>query len=284
MTHHLQSQLSAIAHDYDVLLCDVWGVIHNGVAVYDGVLEAFAAFKAQGGYIILITNAPRPFSPVIQALNVLGVPRQAYDDIVTSGDATIELIKRQSGDKVHHIGSQKDLPLFDGLEIGFTSLEQADMIVCTDLDSEYGQALDQYNQLLAPGVAKNLPMICANPDLIIDFGGQKTYCAGVVAQIYKQLGGRVLMVGKPFDPIYDIAFDKLARAMGREPDRKRVLAIGDAVKTDLAGAYNQGLDIFFIKGGIHAFEAGAPSQQGQFEEAMAPYKSAIKAMAPRLVW
>ncbi len=244
--------LSAVAADYDVLLCDVWGVIHNGRESWPEACEALTQFNRQGGQVVLISNSPRPASDVIEQLDRLGVPRASWQAFVTSGDATRAELSRRAPGPVWIIGPDRDWPLYDGL-----SLERAEgaadaafLSVTGPVDDET-ETPEDYRDRLAPAAARDLEMICANPDRIVQRGDKIIYCGGSLADLYETLGGRVTMAGKPFGPIYALALAEAERLMGRPVDRSRVLCIGDGVVTDVMGANAQALDCLFIAQGIH---------------------------------
>ena len=245
------------------MLCDAWGVIHNGVELFPGAAEAMTRFREARGPIIILTNAPRPSSIIPAQLDRLGLPRDAYDAIVTSGDATRAEIERRLPAPAFRIGPAKDDPLFEGLDIDFVSLEEAKFIICTGLENDQREEPEQYRDLLAAAAARDLPMICANPDIIVNWGGRMIWCAGALAEIYAGLGGGVVYGGKPHAPIYRIAMTAIEKACGKPVAKSRVLAVGDGIKTDIAGANGEGVDALFVAGGggIYAGEADALSER-----------------------
>ena len=253
--------LSVLAPHYDVILCDIWGVLHNGIACHGQAADALVRFRAGGGRVVLITNAPRPNGPVRQQLDLLGVPAQSYDHIVTSGDVTLASIVEHGGAPLYHIGPPRDLALFEtvesrgGIAPRLAELADADYVVATGLFRETTDTPETYDPILAAMLARSLTMICANPDLVVHVGEELRYCAGAVAERYAEQGGTVVYAGKPHAPIYDAALKLAARSRTEPVDRRRVLAIGDALRTDVAGAVLQGLDVLFITGGIHRDES-----------------------------
>ncbi|HBK90049.1 MAG TPA: TIGR01459 family HAD-type hydrolase [Parvularcula sp.] len=251
--------LSAIADRYDALLCDAWGVIHDGVRVFPGVAEALIEFRRARGPVVVLTNAPRPRAIIPGQLDRLGLPRAAYDGVVTSGDATRAAIAAMAPAPAFKLGPEKDDGLYDGLDIAFAPLDRAGFIICTGLFDDQRDTPEDYRALLAEGAARGLPMICANPDIVVNWGGRMIWCAGALAEIYERLGARVIYGGKPHAPIYDVAMAELARAAGREIAKDRTLVIGDGLKTDIAGANAQGIDALLIagEGGVHEGGAGA---------------------------
>lgn len=250
------NHLREIAPAYKALLCDAWGVLHNGVALFDGVETALVNFRKHHGPVLILTNAPRPSDIIPAQLDRLGLSREAYDGVVTSGDAIrAEIINRLPA-PIYRLGPEKDDPLFKGLDLNFTALEEAEYIVCTGLFDELGERVEDYTDLLQRGVARNIEMICANPDIVVRLGDQLIYCAGALAALYQKLGGRVIHGGKPHKPIYRLALEQL-RALAPDLADRSILAIGDGLDTDIAGANRQGLDALYIYGG-----GGVHDQQG----------------------
>ena len=239
-----------------MLLCDVWGVVHNGIAAFAPACEALRAFRAGGGTVIMITNAPRPGATVGRILDRLGVPREAYDAITSSGDVTRGIVERRLGDRVFHLGPARDLPIFAGLEVDFAPVESADYVVCSGLFDDLVETPENYRELLAAIRSRDLFMVCANPDVVVERGDTLIYCAGALADAYAALGGEVLYCGKPYAPIYQAALASAAAVRGGGLPLARVLAIGDSVRTDLKGAAAFGIDCLFVISGIHAEEFG----------------------------
>lgn len=255
--HGFVERFEPLARDYDVLLCDVWGVIHNGIAAFAPACEALMRFRARGGTAILVTNAPRPGVAVTRILDRLGVPRAAYDAITSSGDVTRGIIAQRGSERVFHLGPDRDRPIFAGLEATFAALESADYVVCSGLFDDTTETPDSYRGMLAAMRARALLMVCANPDIVVERGDALVYCAGALADAYAALGGKVLYCGKPHAAIYQVALERAATIRGRTPSLARVLAVGDSVRTDLAGATAFGLDCVFVISGIHAEEYGS---------------------------
>lgn len=247
-----------LQRDYDVLFCDVWGVIHNGLAAFPAACDALLRFRARGGTAILITNAPRSGEAVARILDRLGVPRDAYDAITSSGDVTRGVVAARLQQAVFHLGPKRDLSIFTGLDVKFADPERADYVVCSGLFDDTTETPDSYRDMLAAMRMRALFMVCANPDIVVERGDSLVYCAGALADAYATLGGDVLYCGKPHAPIYDTALTKAATLRGGAvPARRRVLAIGDSVRTDLRGAAAFGLDYMFVTSGIHAGEYGS---------------------------
>jgi HAD superfamily hydrolase (TIGR01459 family) len=246
-----------LAQHYDVLLCDVWGVIHNGVTAFAPACDALLRFRKRGGAAILITNAPRPGEAVARILDRLAVPRQAYDAITSSGDTTRGIVASRPGQRVFHLGPQRDVPIFAGLDVAFTPLDTADYVVCSGLFDDTIETPESYRDMLAAMRQRSLFMVCANPDIMVERGDTLVYCAGALADAYAALGGEVLYCGKPHAPIYQAALAAAATARGGAAvPLERVLAIGDSVRTDLKGAAAFGIDSVFVTSGIHAEEYG----------------------------
>jgi len=280
-------QFAPLARRYDVLLCDVWGVVHNGVTAFAEACEALVRFRAGGGTVILITNAPRPGAAVQRLLDRLAVPREAYDAIMSSGDVTRGIVEARQGERVFHLGPQRDVSIFAGLDVTFAGAEVADYAVCTGLFDDTRETPENYRGLLTAMRDRSLFMVCANPDIVVERGDQLVYCAGALADAYVELGGDALYCGKPHAPIYAAALGKVAEFRGgAAPERDRVLAIGDSIRTDVKGAAAYGLDCLFVISGIHADDLGgrgAPDRSSlaaMFDaEGVAP-----KAVTRKLAW
>jgi len=254
----LVERFAPLAGDYDVLFCDVWGVVHNGVAAFADACAALARFREGGGTTILITNAPRPGAAVLRILDRLGVPHAAYDAIVSSGDVTRTIVENRLSQSVFHVGPQRDLPIFAGLNVKFAPLDAADYVVCSGLFDDTSETPEAYNEMLTQMRSRGLFMVCANPDVVVERGDTLVYCAGALADAYAALGGEVLYCGKPHAPIYEAALGKAASLRGgTPPPLNRVLAIGDSVRTDLKGAAAFGLDCVFVTSGLHAEQYGS---------------------------
>jgi HAD superfamily hydrolase (TIGR01459 family) len=253
---NLIPHFSALASGYDVFLCDVWGVVHNGEVSFPDACNALTQARAMGKVVVFITNAPRPGESVIRQIDELKVPRSAYDAIVSSGDVTRDVIMQRKGQSLCHIGPPRDLSIFTGLGVTLAPLETADYVVCSGLDEDDSETPDDYRGRLETMLKRELFMLCANPDLVVERGDRLVYCAGSIADLYGSMGGEVLYAGKPYRPIYDLALAKAEAISGRKADLKRVMAIGDSVRTDLKGARAFGIDMLFMAAGIHAEEFG----------------------------
>jgi HAD superfamily hydrolase (TIGR01459 family) len=247
--------LSRLTGDYDVLLCDIWGVIHNGREAFPSACRALSRWRDEVGPVVLISNSPRPLRGVAEQLDALGAPRDCWTSIVTSGDATRALLAARAPGPAWRIGPGLTDPLFDGLGLEFASLEEARFIACTGPNDDEVETPEDYRAVLTAAAARGLEMVCANPDRVVQRGDRLIYCGGALAEFYETLGGRAVMAGKPFAPIYDLALEAVDRALGRAHDRSRILVIGDGLATDIAGAQARNLDRLFIATGIHAAEA-----------------------------
>ncbi len=257
MTIPLISGLSALADTYDALLCDVWGVLHNGQESYPGVVDALSRYRAQGGTVLLLSNAPRPSTQLPALLASLGVTDDAYDGILTSGDATKTFIsKHPFGRRCYSIGPGRDNNLFDDTGLELVSAEEAEFIVVTGPFNDDEEGPEDYRAPFAPLVARGLPFVCANPDIVVERGPRHIYCAGALAALYEELGGKVVYFGKPHGPIYDVARARIAAIKGEPIADSRILAVGDGIATDIKGAAGAGLDALFITGGIAAAHVG----------------------------
>jgi len=254
----LAAGLSELAPRYDALLCDVWGVIHNGRESFPVAFAALAHYRAERGPVILISNSPRPHGPVIDQLDGLGVPREAWSHIVTSGDATRLLLAERAPGPAWKIGPDRDDALYEGLAVRFSDLADARFISVTGpYDDENDEPADYRDRFVAC-IARGLELVCANPDIVVQRGDKLIYCGGALAQLYESLGGRVTMAGKPYKAIYDLSLAKAAEALGAPPDLARVLCIGDGLPTDIRGANARGLDVLFVASGIHGGETIGP--------------------------
>src|SRR5262249_24631318 len=255
-TPPLTVHFATLAPRYDVLLCDVWGVVHNGIAATAESCAALVKFRSQGGTVVLITNAPRPGDFVQTFIDNLKVPRDAYDSIVSSGDVTRSLVAERAGTRVFHVGPERDLPIFEGLNVELAPIEQADFTVCSGLYDDTRETPQDYVTLIDEMRERKLAMICANPDVVVERGDHLVYCAGAIADLYAHSGGDVIYAGKPYRAIYEQAIARAQALRGRTVDHARVMAIGDSVRTDLKGPAAFNIDSLFVTAGIHAEELG----------------------------
>jgi len=278
--------LSALADLYDVLLCDVWGVIHNGREHFPEPCAALARFRAEHGPVVLISNSPRPRAEFTLQLDDLRVPRESWSEAVTSGDATRALLSARAPGPAWAIGPERTAPLYEGLGLAFTDPEDAAFITCTGPYDDDVETPEDYRVRFEAAAARKLPMICANPDIVVRRGSRLIYCAGALAQLYETLGGPVEMAGKPHAAIYDLAMAEAAKALGRPADPQRVLCIGDGIVTDVRGANGQGMDVLFIAGGIHGADGVGPNglNPGAVEDLLARDDARANWVTADLAW
>ena len=285
----LLDDVSPLSGRFPVWFCDIWGVVHDGVAADAEACRALAMHRRNGGVVILISNSPRPRKALIEQIDGFGVPRDAWDDIVTSGDVTQAALSRHPGAKVFHLGPPKDARLRDGLPVTFTGEEEAQMILCSGLYDDRNEQPEEYREMLARLAERRLPMICANPDIKVRHGGKVIPCGGALAMIYEELGGEVLLAGKPYAPIYEMSMEKARAAAGRGVDKGEILAIGDGPATDMLGAARFGIAALYIASGLHEELAGGELPESLVEaivrriEREAPGVNLVGVMK-RLVW
>jgi len=240
---------------YDIGYSDVWGVVHNGLTAYQEADAALNAFRADGGTVILVSNAPVPNARVRAMLDERGVSRTAYDDVVSSGDIALEHVRGQGYARLHGIGpADRDAALFSALGAEFVGIETADAILCTGLNDDLTETAEDYLPLLETALARRLAFVCANPDKVVDVGGRLYLCAGAIADLYEARGGDVFWAGKPHASAFQTALARARSVRDFSRTDARVLVIGDALRTDIKGAHNAGVDALFIAGGIHREE------------------------------
>ncbi|MGC2408610.1 MAG: TIGR01459 family HAD-type hydrolase [Methyloceanibacter sp.] len=244
-----------LGSSYAAWLVDIWGVMHNGVRAYAPAVEATRRYREQGGLVVLLSNSPRPSPGLRHQLRSLGVPDQCYDATVSSGDITRHELAKHPGAPVFHLGSERDLPLFAGLDVARVDASEAELVVCTGLFDDETETPEDYRKLLTELAERQLPMLCANPDRMVERGHRLVYCAGALAEIYGEQGGSVIYAGKPYAPIYELALETIDTLAGRALARSETLAIGDGVHTDMAGAASFGLDAVFVASGLHVSNA-----------------------------
>lgn len=232
-------------------LIDIWGVMHNGVRPFRDACAACERFRQDGGLVVLVSNSPRPRDGVAAQLDRIGVPRTSWDSIVSSGDVAHAMIRAYEGRSVVHLGPERDSGIFSGIDVSLGEAEEAEAVVCTGLFDDERETSDDYAERLAHFAARKLPMICANPDVHVERGGRLIHCAGALAQHYERLGGKVEYAGKPYLPIYEKALATLEDLRPGGVERSRLLAIGDGVHTDIAGAAAAGVRSVFIASGVH---------------------------------
>jgi len=260
------TNLAELYDHYDVVFCDVWGVLHNGVSVFDKAEQALIQARAAGKRVILLTNSPRTNKDVIAQLDEMGVPQESYDLVVTSGDATRSLIA-QAPRRLFLIGPHYDPALFEGFACELVEEFEADGVIVTGLENDEHETPEDYRELLERLRSRNLPLICANPDIEVERGDKRIWCAGALARDYALMGGRVFVAGKPHTPIYELAESRAQELLGRSVDKKRILAIGDGILTDVKGAHLNNLDVLYIAGGIHAihYKTGSNVDEQQMQ-------------------
>ncbi|HMN36457.1 MAG TPA: TIGR01459 family HAD-type hydrolase [Hyphomicrobium sp.] len=243
---HELTSITQLSKAYRTWFLDIWGVLHNGVRPYAGAVDACHRFRARGGRVILVSNSPRPREGVCRQLDQIGVPRDAYDRVLTSGDVSRALIGAHKGETVFHLGPQRDLPVYQGLDVRLGEPGDARAVVCTGLFDDESETPEDYRDCLAMCQARDLEMICVNPDIKVERGGRMVYCAGALAQAYEEIGGKVLYAGKPHAPIYDAALQMARDLCGGAIAAPDILAIGDGAKTDIAGAIAAGIDAVYV--------------------------------------
>jgi HAD superfamily hydrolase (TIGR01459 family) len=277
---------SELAPAYDVLLCDVWGVVHNGVTAFAEPCDALMRMRARGGTVVLITNSPRPSEQVGRQLARLHVPAETYDATVSSGDVTRRVIQERRGQSLFHMGPERDRSIFTGLDVRFAPLDSADYVVCSGLDDDETETPDDYRDRLETMLKRRLFMVCGNPDVVVERGPRLVYCAGAIADLYATMGGEVLYAGKPYRPIYEMALTKAEAAAGRKIALDKVLAIGDSLRTDLKGAHALGVDFLFVTSGIHAEELGGRERPdtAALRTTFAAAGEMPKAVMRQLIW
>jgi HAD superfamily hydrolase (TIGR01459 family) len=253
-TLRLVERLRDLVEGVEVVLSDIWGVVHNGLESFPDACEALRSYRSQGGTVILITNAPRPADSVQRQLRKLGVADDTYDAIVSSGDLTRHYVADHPGRKVFWLGPERDNSIYRGLDPVLSTLEDADYMVCTGLLDDETESAEDYREMMQKALQRKLTLICANPDIVVERGDRLIYCAGAIAELYRELGGEVIFYGKPHQPIYQRAMALAAERRGHAIEPDRVLAIGDSVRTDLAGAHGFGIDCLFVTRGIHSEE------------------------------
>ena len=260
------AHLAAIIEAYDLVICDIWGVLHNGMRAFEGAHRALKAARDMGKTVVLLSNAPRPYDNILPQLDGLGIPRAAYDAVVTSGDITRERIEAKHGAPFYMIGPDRDLPLIVGLDGARGPLETAEYVLCTGLFDDNTETPETYDPTLRRMLERSLPMLCANPDLVVERGHELIYCAGAIAERYLGMGGEAMLIGKPHVIAYEAAFAKAEDIRGTPIGKTRTLGIGDAIRTDIAGARNVGMASLFVASGIHAGEIMDAAGHGRIDE------------------
>ena len=270
--------LGQIADDYDAMLVDIWGVVHNGRQPFVDAIAALERFREERGPIVLISNSPRPSVAIPEQFDEVGVPHTFYDAIVTSGDATIDELARRAPGPAFKLGPDRDDRLYADMGMNFTDLETAKFISCTGLFDDETETPDDYVELLGEARELGLPLVCANPDIRAKRGDKLIYCGGALAQAYEKMGGDVIYAGKPHDAIYRLSRAWLKEISGYEINKSRILAIGDNIHTDLLGAQNQSYDCLFVADGVHETNVDAVT------ELLRKHGINVKYMLSSLAW
>ena len=278
--------LAEIAPDYRFILCDAWGVLHNGLTAYPAAAEALVRARAAGIGVFVLTNAPRPKAEVVKQFARFGVDPAAYDDIVTSGEAARDYLAARPAARAHYIGPERDRVLLDGIDVTLTGEDDAEFIACTGLFDDDLETPDDYVARMEGWVARGLPFVCANPDKVVERGDRILWCAGALAEKYAALGGETVLFGKPHAPVYETALQRFSAFAGRPVAASEVLAIGDAAETDLRGANGAGMDVLFVTAGIHAERFGPREEPGEAEIRvfLSEYRIGARAYVPHLAW
>ncbi len=274
----------AIAPGIDVLICDVWGVVHDGHSAHRAACEALVRFRGQGGTVVLVTNAPRAADSVIRQIEGFGVTREVFDRIVTSGDVTRGLIAERAGLAAYHLGPERDLSVFDGLDVRLVGPSEADYCVCTGFLDDERETPDDYRAQLELMAGRGLTMICGNPDLVVERGDRLIPCAGAMAEAYERIGGAAIYAGKPHRPVYERAMRLAEEARGKPAEMSRVAAIGDAIRTDVAGAVAFGVPAILLLEGIHWHEAGAEGWRDAHGEWLMAQSARPRWVMRKLAW
>jgi HAD superfamily hydrolase (TIGR01459 family) len=285
MTRIIRS-LEEVDPGYNVLFCDLWGCLHDGTRALPEAVSALHRFKARGGAVVLLTNSPRPAASVASQLEGLGAPDSCYDVIVSSGDAAQQAMAAgHFGRRVYHIGPERDLAFFVDTEgrpfdVERVCLEEADGIICTGLFDDRSETPEHYRATILQARERGLRLLCANPDIVVDVGDLRIYCAGAIAQAYSAAGGQSFYFGKPHPPIYALARDRLAEAAGLNPEAQDILCVGDGIATDIGGAMGEGLDSIFVTGGLAAEDTGTTATTGPDPEKLQRFLGEAR-MAPK---
>jgi HAD superfamily hydrolase (TIGR01459 family) len=275
--------IAPLGKSYATWLVDIWGVMHNGVRAFPPAVEATLRYREQGGIVILLSNSPRPSEPLQRQLTSLGVSEQSYDATVSSGDLTRHELAKHAGARIFHLGPERDLPIFKDLDLTRVDAKDAELVVCTGLFNDETETPEDYEGLLRELAERKLTMLCANPDHLVERGHSLVYCAGALAQIYEEDGGKVIYAGKPYRPIYELAEETIAGFAGRKVARAEILAIGDGIRTDMAGAADYGLDAVFVASGLHVGPGGEGLDDLRLAELFEGRKAPRAAM-PALAW
>ena len=257
MNCRIIQRLSDVSDAYDAILCDLWGCYHNGIEPFPPAVRACSEFRRRGGRVILLTNAPRPGGSVQHFLDGMGAPRESYDAIVSSGGACQAAIAEgRFGRRIHYVGPDRDLHVIEDIGLCPAPLDEADAVLVAGFRDDRNEHPDDYAPEMAEWRRRGLPVLCANPDLVVDRGEERLWCAGSIAKAYGEAGGEVVYFGKPHAPIYEHCFAVLEQMAGGPVPRERIIAAGDGIGTDVAGGRAMGLDTIFVTGGLAAAELG----------------------------
>jgi len=284
MLPRLISGLSEIASGHDALICDVWGVVHDGKRHHPAAAEALYRFKEKHGPVVLLTNAPRVPAEVAIQCSSYGLPSDCYDAIVSSGGAAREELARRSAARtlpLYYIGPDRDLAMIQGLNVSRTDIADAEVALAIGLRDDMAETPDDYAGELRRMSLRGLTMLCANPDLLVHRGDRLVYCAGSLAQAYEALGGKVIYYGKPHLPVYESALAASRAILGRQP--RRPLAVGDGLLTDIKGANAAGLEALFIADGVHGEEV-EPYSGAHLAALFARFGAMAGSAARKLAW
>lgn len=262
-------------------ICDIWGVVHNGLAAFPSAVDACVRFRQRGGTVLLLTNAPRPAPAIEEQLARLKVPRDAWDAVLTSGDLTLRLIAERREKPLTHLGPERDRGLFEGQRLQMVGMEEAQAIVCSGLLDDERETAEDYRARLTGPARRGVPLICANPDITVARGNKVIPCAGAVAAVYEQLGGPVIYAGKPYLPVYDRAFEMIAAVRGKPVDKAATLGIGDGINTDIRGALMAGIRPVLVASPVHLPE---PLTEASLAHAIAPLPGRPVAAMSELAW
>ena len=243
-----------IADNYDALICDVWGVIHNGRELFEGVNDCLVKFRSKQKPVVLLSNAPRPSKYIERMLNQLGLERKSFNEIVTSGDMTMSVLNESHyGSKCYHIGPDRDLNIFDGVNVSRVSFDEADFLFVTGLVDDEVEDENSYSSILDDAKKRNLKLIFTYPDIVVQRGEKLIPCAGAIAKKYEEIGGKAINIGKPFSPIFDKAVNLIKGI--NENQNPRIIVIGDGLETDIKGANILKMDSLLVLGGLFASES-----------------------------
>ncbi|MEO1470077.1 MAG: TIGR01459 family HAD-type hydrolase [Pseudomonadota bacterium] len=256
----LIDSLDDVAEDYDALLVDLWGCYHNGLEPYGAAIDTLRRFRARGGIVVLLTNAPRPACGVARFLAAIGAPEDTHDAIMSSGEACQRAMRAgQHGRAFHYVGPERDLSMLGDLGLAPVPVEAADAVLLVGFEDDQAETPESYDDRIATWKARGLPLLCANPDIVVDRGDERLWCAGAIAERYEQAGGAVIWYGKPHPPSYTWALGQIAETAGREIPRARILAMGDSLHHDVEGANAQGIDALWVTGGIATAAVASPA-------------------------